>query len=242
VCLLGSRISATHLPHVAVLAYLVLRADLPPRRALLPRALAAVARGMDTGTRNRSHPSGRMPETAAQGLAPRARPRSREQEGALELGEGGGADHKRIWARRRRGRPPDAGGSCSCCREVGRGRSRGVRRRGGRFREASAVMEGFLGLCKGEHGRGAMDDSCDCVYGRLPKEGARGVMMVGRLEQDTQGDDSWDCVSGRTGRTTVHLLTHTVASYRVVIDIHTHIITYTHIYTVADTGIIFSYH
>jgi hypothetical protein len=43
----------------------------------------------------------------------------------------------------------EAGGSCSCCREVGRGRSRGVRRRGGRFWEASAVMEGFLGLREG---------------------------------------------------------------------------------------------
>jgi hypothetical protein len=56
------------------------------------------------------------------------------------LGEAGGADHGRIWARRRRARPPEAGGSCSCCREVGWGRSRGVRRRGGRFREAVAVL------------------------------------------------------------------------------------------------------
>jgi hypothetical protein len=97
----------------------------------------------------------------------------------LELGEAGGADHGRIWARRRRARPPEAGGSYSCCREVGQGRSRGVRRRSGQFREASAVMEGFLGLREGEHGRGAMVDSCDCAYGRLPKEGARGAMMAG---------------------------------------------------------------
>jgi hypothetical protein len=56
--------------------------------------------GMDTGTRNRgfdgdaesrnrAHPSGRMPEMAAQGMAPRVRPRAHEQEGALELGVAG---------------------------------------------------------------------------------------------------------------------------------------------------------
>jgi hypothetical protein len=78
-------------------------------------------------------------------------------------------------------------------------------------------MEGFLGLREGEHRRGAMDESCDCAYGRLPKEGARGALMAGRLEQDTQGDDSWDCARGRTGRTTVHLWTPTIASYRVVV-------------------------
>jgi hypothetical protein len=51
--------------------------------------------------RQRAHPSGRMPETATQGLAPRVRLRAREQEGDLELGEaeGAGADHRRIWAR-----------------------------------------------------------------------------------------------------------------------------------------------
>lgn len=38
----------------------------------------------------------RMPETAAQGLAPRVRPRAREQEGTLELGKAGGVDHGRI--------------------------------------------------------------------------------------------------------------------------------------------------
>jgi hypothetical protein len=56
------------------------------------------------------------------------------------------------------------------------------------------------------------------AYGRLPKEGAPGVMMAGRLEHDAQGDDSWDCARGRTGRTTVHLWTPTIGSYRVVID------------------------
>jgi hypothetical protein len=75
--------------------------------------------------RQRAHPLGRMPKTVAQGLAPRARPRAREQEGDLELSEAGGAeaDHGWIWARRRRVRPPETGGSCNGCREVGQGRS-----------------------------------------------------------------------------------------------------------------------
>jgi hypothetical protein len=56
-------------------------------------------------------------ETAAQGLVPRARSRAREQEGALELGEAGGADHGRIWARRRRARPPEAEGAAAVGQE-----------------------------------------------------------------------------------------------------------------------------
>jgi hypothetical protein len=71
--LLGSRISATHLPHTAILARRGTMVVLPPRRALLPRALAGVARAWTPGrgiadsmqdAESRS-PSRQMPETVA---------------------------------------------------------------------------------------------------------------------------------------------------------------------------------
>jgi hypothetical protein len=153
--LLGSRISATHLPHTAILARRGTMAVLPPASGPSSTRACGHSMGVDTGTRNRGFDAGRgialTPQAKCRRRRPRAWPppprarlRAHEQEGALELGEAGGADHGRIWARRRRARPPETGGSCSCCREVGQGRSRGVRRRSGQFREASAVMEGLI--------------------------------------------------------------------------------------------------
>jgi hypothetical protein len=78
----------------------------------------------------------------AQGLSPRARPRAHEQEGALELGEAGGADHGRIWARRRRAKPPEAEGAVAARQEPWRAAS---------WRPISGASA--VGLREGEHGR-----------------------------------------------------------------------------------------
>jgi hypothetical protein len=75
---------------------------------------------MAAAGRQRAHPSGQMPEMTTQGEAACPRAGGRSGAGRGRRGRGG---PRTDLGEERRARPLEAGGSCSGCREVSRGRS-----------------------------------------------------------------------------------------------------------------------